>query len=441
MSHGKAIVFVSSIIIALLITVAISLTISTWSNTNKSYQLYEGKVLVYEFIPVNKLRAPLSKYMFNKSLINALSKVGLRDLSNVKFILRIYSNYSTYLEFKKLLVQGKGISKNTYYLLDSESCTILAKHVQLVIKVLSIHDDKAYIKALLEFLNGVAICGNKFTPRPFTDTSWIKKGKYFYSRFRKLVIYRSAYIDLLNGLTYIKNKPTTEWFFWLSRCDVRRNDSLMLYSISTTSLINYKNKSLGLANLLYIVHSRELGTYIVKCISVSEGLSIKPLINGFLLMELKYSGISLSELRKYLPSSIGISNLPPFIKSMRYVSSNLTLIRWLVLLNKIPKEKCKPWIKVKELIRYRHRMSVGKNVIINERILYGIKYLNHEYLAGINLNIINATYLSSGLLKEAVLKVNKGFIVYSLPTSVIRLFGIADESLVNATEVIIQFRD
>ncbi len=438
MRHGKVIILASSIITALLITTAASLTISMWSSTNKSHWLYKGKALTYEFIAVNKLRTPLSKYIFNKSLINALSKVGLRDLSNVKFILRMYSNYSSYLEFKKLLAQGKSISKSTYYLLDSESCTILAKDVQLVIKVLSIYNDKARIKASLEFFDGVAVCGNKFIPRPFTDTSWIKKGRYFYSKFHRLVIYRSAYIDLLNGLTYIKNTPTTEWFFWLSRCDMRGNDSLMLYSISTTPLINYKNRSLGLANLLYIVHSRELGTYIVKGISASERLSIKP-INGFLLIELKYSGISMNELRRYLPS-IKINNLPPFIKPMRYISNNLTLIRWLVLLNKIPIKKCKPWIKVKELLRYRCKINIGNKSIINERILYGIKYHNQEYLAGINLNIINATYLGNGLLKRAVLKVNKGFIAYSLPTSIIRLFGIADESLVDAAEVAIQFR-
>lgn len=426
--------FILSVLVLAIIVGAIVLNGNT-SALNNRYSSNLSKsshVLTYEIRSYGSISDHVKSYIFT-NIVNKIIGEYRDVLANYslkpKYYVVMYKNYSLYMETWKKLSHSQSVV-NDIELLQSYSCKILASRIQVFITPINIFENNTLeVNITLVFNNGLAVCGEKYSPLPISDSKWIRKEKNYITLFNTLNITRTVYIDGSNGaVTNSDGEFIGEWVFQLSMSDLGRNTTLILYNIDTNTLTSIGNKTYPLANLVYVYKYQN--SYISKPIIITTNNETKK-VEGIILVETTTSPIPENLINTLKQRKI--YNMPPFIQYYKYLRENNTLIKPYIETAKIPIQKYKPWTNILRIEKITSKKELGDKKISMERIIYGIKINNEYYIASINLGIMNITYNEQGELINAKIKLYGGNLYSALPSVINELFGIGYESMTNSS--------
>ena len=422
-------VFVLAIIVG---TIVLNGNTSALNNSNSSNLSKSSYVLTYEIRSYGSISDHVKSYIFT-NIVNKIIGEYRDVLANYslkpEYYVVVYKNYSLYMDTWKKLSHSQSVV-NDIELLQPYSCKILASMIQVFITPINIFENNTLeVNTTLVFNNGLAVCGEKYSPLPISDSKWIRKEENYITLFNTLNITRTVYIDESNGaVTNSDEEFIGEWVFQLSMSDLGRNTTLILYNIDTNTLTSIGNKTYPLANLVYVY--RYQNSYISKPIIITTNNETKK-VEGIILVETIISPIPENLINTLKQRKI--YNMPPFIQYYKYLRENNTLIKPYIETAKIPIQKYKPWTNILRIGKIMFKKELGEKKISMERIIYGVKINNEYYIASINLGIMNIIYNEQGELINAKIKLYGGNLYSALPSVINELFGIGYESMTNSS--------
>ncbi len=425
--------FILTFLALAIIVGAIALnTTSTFNYGNTSNSSKSNYILSYEVYSYGRIGDHIKSYIFTNTVNKIMEKY--RDILagnalKPKYYVVVYKNYSLYIKTWKKLSHSRNVV-NDIELLQKYSCRIIASKIQILLTPLTITKNNILrVNITLIFNNGLAICGEKYTPLPHSNRKWIKKDENYITLFDTLNITRTAYVNRLNGaVTNSNGEFVGEWVFQLSINDLNKNSTLILYNIDTNTQTSIDNKTYPFANLIYLYKCKDL--YISNPIVISLNNEIKK-VEGINLIETIISPTP--ENYTNILGKIKVYNMPPFIQYYNYFKNNNTLIKPYIEITKIPVQKQKPWTNIFRIEKVMLRRELGNKNVSIEKIIYGIKINDEYYIASINFGIVNMTYNYQGRLIDTKINVYGGNLYSVFPSIINDLFGIGYESMTNSS--------
>ena len=432
MKAGLTFIMIAILICIICFKYFLPVTTITVNNTQVE-TTYRGNVstITYTLKPIGTLEDKVSMIMYNSSINYLLKHVGIKDTSsaNLKFFVTIYEDYDEYV---KLKLKG---SEALLAKLFNSSCRIASKDLIITMSIRKVDEEVFKVSMKLTFIDGVASCGIEFNELPVIDGRWIRANNSFIAKFNTLNVSREIYVNRLSGISSdVKGKLLGHFIFKLGERALREKSALLLYNTWHQPELKLGNSWYPIINLVYVINE---GTeFMVKGISIDK---LKNMPKGVLLCETKFTGIPLktaNEIIKLLKSR-EVMNIPPFLKYFVYFENNGTLIRWKLDLSKIP-SLCSSKLNLVKVGSMERSLTIYGSNVKEKRTCYGLRIGDKYYIAALSPNVERLVYDRNGMLKRGIISLSSGYLSEALPEVITASFGITDESIVNASKIIIE---